>query len=401
MKALSLLILLLSAPFLSAAQDPVPASLSRPTCSAGMNAVISAALRGNTQLAALRAKTQLDALEARSDNSLPDPEVELGRHWGSAAEMKVRHVVGVSQTIDWGVISGRRAHAADAAADVALAEYEAAAREVVLETERTLVRLIHAGRYSAEMRRRLSAAERLSELYASRLRNGDVSRMEASKTRLSAAAARADFERAEAERTALVAALARLCGTEQVAFDETEYPACELPPLADVMARAERERPELRAAQAAIESERRNLRRDRAEALPNLTVGYSGELIPGSSYNGVNIGFSLPLWGNSRRKVKRASAAVTLSELNAADALHTLRSTLSEQYATASRLQQSADRLRADIAETGNAETLTRALELGQISLTEYLQELTFYYSARESLLLAERDSRLALIELF
>ena len=47
-----------------------------------------------------------------------------------------------------------------------------------------------------------------------------------------------------------------------------------------------------------------------------------------------------------------------------------------------------------------NAHLLRRSLDLGQISLLDYLLELSFYYTARTAQLEAEREANLAISDL-
>lgn len=399
MKPFRIFLLAITLPLLASAQEggqAAPAYLSP-----AMQQALSTIRSNNTTLSSLRAKSRLDAEDARTDAALPDPEVGFGRHWGSAEDMLPRRVVDVTQELDWGILSGRRSRTTEAGRRAAEAEYVASAREVMLEAERTLINLVHANRLCVEMQARLDVARRITALYEQRLERGDVSRMEVNKVRLSQASAVATAERAEADRIALLANLARLNGGQSLEFKDTTYVSVALPSLDEILTRAETLRPEMSAAASALERDRSQLKPDRTAALPNLSVGYSGELIKGASYNGINFGLTIPLWGRSRQRVRRAEAAVTLAEVNLADARTTVLASVKEQYGTATRLLRSTEELRESLAATNNAEAQAASLRTGQISLTEYLQEITFYYSAREALFLAERDSRLALVGLY
>ena len=64
-------------------------------------------------------------------------------------------------------------------------------------------------------------------------------------------------------------------------------------------------------------------------------------------------------------------------------------------------LHNSVSDLQRDLAGTDNNYYLRRLLEEGQISLLDYLLELSFYYTARTALLEAERDSQLAQADLW
>lgn len=84
-----------------------------------------------------------------------------------------------------------------------------------------------------------------------------------------------------------------------------------------------------------------------------------------------------------------------------ADAAKRLETNLMKRYASARNLRQTADKLTEDLARADNAHLIRRSLELGQISLLDYLLEISFYYNARTQQLEAERDAQMALVELW
>ena len=78
-------------------------------------ALLDSILSNNTSLAALRAQTSAGKAEARADLQLPDPEVEAGYLWGTPKGTPARKDFGISQEIDWGVVTGKRRQLARAA----------------------------------------------------------------------------------------------------------------------------------------------------------------------------------------------------------------------------------------------------------------------------------------------
>ena len=78
------------------------------------------------------------------------------------------------------------------------------------------------------------------------------------------------------------------------------------------------------------------------------------------------------------------------------DASRQLRAEITRQYTAVLDLQNSVGNLQRDLSGTDNDYYLRRSLEEGQISLLDYLLELSFYYNARTALLEAERDAQLA-----
>ena len=73
-----------------------------------------------------------------------------------------------------------------------------------------------------------------------------------------------------------------------------------------------------------------------------------------------------------------------------------LKATVEQRYATMLRCQQTAERLKREMEGNDNVHLLQRALQTGQISMTDYLLELSFFNEAQTALLEAEHDAALA-----
>lgn len=73
---------------------------------------------------------------------------------------------------------------------------------------------------------------------------------------------------------------------------------------------------------------------------------------------------------------------------------------LQKLYNKSFALQQSAISYRSALHDYNNERFLQKALDAGEISLLNYLQELEYVYDAIEKALIAERDFQLNLAEL-
>lgn len=365
-----------------------------------MESVLDSVERNNTTLKALRQQAVAMKAQNRTATAMPDPEIEFGYLWGSNAGMNPRKDISVTQQLDWATLSGSRSRLA--AKDDRLAElgYLRDRQTILAEADNTLTALVHANLLLREYVRREQRAARLSETYQRKYERGDVGLIEVNKTKLDLSAARAATGVARAERDALLGELRRLNGGRPLEFADTAYFSPELPSEAQLAAMIERDNPALLSARAAAERSLAQLKLERTAALPALTVGYTGELIKGDSYNGISVGLSIPLWGSSRKKVKQAQAEVTLAQAQADDTRTQLLATLSSRLASARSLRLAADSLRRDLEQCDNSRLLEKALTKGEISLTVYLTEMSYYYDALDRLLQAELDCQTALSQI-
>lgn len=353
--------------------------------------------QNNTTLKALHRQMQASVLANGSNLSLTDPEAEVAYLVGTPKGVPNRTNVSLTQSLDWDVLLGRRSALAKANNQVAYNDYRRAVQQVLTEADEQFTTLVYYNKLCGELSQRQTLAEEIERLYQQKFERGDINQLEVNKVRLNASVSRADWARANNERQQILANLQRLNGGHAVAFTDTVYPLAgkALPPLVDFQS-ALAGSLAVQTAQAAVAQSEAEIKVAKAEGLPALTVGFQGEYIKQNNYSGLSLGFSVPLWGNSRKKIRKAEAELAANRLTVDDVIYQERAQVAKLYASAQQLQQAANALQKDMQLMNNDQLLRRSLELGQISLLDYLLELSFYYTARTSQLEAERDAQLA-----
>lgn len=366
-----------------------------------LTSVLQQVNRNNPTLQTQRAQLQASQLANGSALALPDPEVELAYLIGSPSGVPNRTNVSVTQTLDWGVLLGRRKALAQCANKQALTAYALEQQKVWREADEAYTQLVYANKLCLELQQRFALAKELDSLYQLKFSRGDVNQLEVNKVRLNASVSKAEWQRAQAERTSWLTTLQRLNGGLAVAVADTLYPTlnAEQFTLAHLQQLLQQS-PLATLAQQQLEAAQAQVAVAKAEALPALTVGFQGEYIRANNYSGLSLGFSLPLWGNTRRRVKQSKAEALAQQLEVNEVNQTQQQQLAQAWQTAQSLQQAAHELEDNLASLNNQQLLRRSLELGQISLIDYLLELTFYYDARTTQLEAERDAELAKVQL-
>ena len=353
--------------------------------------------QNNTTLKALHRQMQASVLANGSNLSLTDPEAEVAYLVGTPKGVPNRTNVSLTQSLDWDVLLGRRSALAKANNQVAYNDYRRAVQQVLAEADEQFTSLVYYNKLCGELSQRQTLAEEIERLYQQKFERGDINQLEVNKVRLNASVCRADWARAHNERQQILANLQRLNGGHAVAFTDTVYPLAgkALPPLVDFQS-ALAGSLAVQTAQAAVAQSEAEIKVAKAEGLPALTVGFQGEYIKQNNYSGLSLGFTVPIWGNSRKKNRKAEAELAANRLTVDDVIYQERAQVAKLYASAQQLQQAANALQKDMQLMNNDQLLRRSLELGQISLLDYLLELSFYYTARTSQLEAERDAQLA-----
>lgn len=369
---------------------------AQPSVPLTRKALLDAIARNNTTLAALRAHTERGKAEARTELRLPDPELEAGYLWGTPKGTPARKDFGISQELDWAVITGKRKRLARATDLVLEQNYALQRQNVLAEADAEIVRATYFNRLCRELALRLNLSQEMLLLYDKKMAQGDADQLSYNKVKLNHTLAINALEKAETERTETLKRLQSLNGGHPVIFTDTIYDSTPLPSLPSLLEHTSSAHAAMQAANAEISRQKEQIKLSRTEILPKFSVGFTGEYISGENHSGVSLGLSLPLWGNGRQRIRQSQAALTAAQLDLADVKTKLASTVEQYYATALRQQQTAERLKREMQESSSAHLLQRALQLGKISMTDYLLELSFYYEARTALLEAERDAALA-----
>ena len=125
--------------------------------------------------------------------------------------------------------------------------------------------------------------------------------------------------------------------------------------------------------------------------LPKLMAGYYSESILGVDLRGPKVGLSIPLWGNAHA-VNRAKAARVFAESDAWRYQADERTRITNEYRRWMTLKEQVDGLARAVLETNTEALLSRALESGEISLTQYFYESDFYFQARLLIIDTWRD---------
>ena len=326
-------------------------------------------------------KAEKEALRAEIIPS--DPEVEFEYLWPGKGGEANRWSAGISQELPNFAKNAATRKVIAALDSLESLRREAALTDARLDAENRLLAII-AARKDAELIRQLSEGfDKLEQTYRKAWEKGEVSILDLNKIRIEQARAAASLEEAEGTLRALV--------DETVAVSRGALTAAELEGLTDYPARAlqtiERYRellacsPQIGVLDASSAVADLKLRLAGKERFPGLTLGYVHAFEEGSHFNGFSASLSLPVF--SRNAVKATAHAELFSQTaeNIA-ARASMEASLDSDYAKAQSLKRKLDRLGPVIDTTDNLRLLRVALDGGELSLLEYLQESNYFIEA-------------------
>jgi hypothetical protein len=123
------------------------------------------------------------------------------------------------------------------------------------------------------------------------------------------------------------------------------------------------------------------------------------EKVVGSHFQGVTFGLTIPLWEN-KNTVKYLQAQALALQSMESDSKLQFYNQLKIEFERASSLQKTVTEYRQALLSSNNADLLKKALDKGEISLIDYLVEMSFTYSAVDNLLKYEYELNKALSQL-
>lgn len=344
-------------------------------------------------LASARSAADAERASLHGENLLEGPEAEFGYQWGNRHVPDNKLNYSVSQSFDFPTLYHRRRSLISTEERNASLRYDVLRREVLSQARSKCIAVIYCNRMTAFFDRHLAHSEALAEAYRRLMEQGGATVLESGKAALAVAGVRASKSRVEAERTSLLASLQAMNGGVPVELNDTVFPVFDLPADAEAYcAAAMANAPELRLADGEAAAAGRKAGVEKAASLPRLSLGYTGEKQGADMLQGIAVGVALPLWSNSSR-VRAAKAADVSAQLQAADARTEAEYRLRAIYNTAVTNARIAVEYEQAIVDADYGRWLAKALEMRNISVTDYIQELGVLCDAVESLEQARRDA--------
>lgn len=332
----------------------------------------------------LQANTQLissQKLEAKTDNNLPDPTFSYAHMWG-AGDATISEMV-VSQSFDFPTLYASRNRLNKLKMGAFDSQAEAFRRDILIQAQEICLDIIMLRQQKEILDERLRNAEQLSVMYSERLQRGDANIIETNKIKLELLNVKTEARMNDTALQNKLQELSALNGNQPITFNESSYPLIALP------SDYEQLRQEVLSSDYALmallresEAADKQVSINKSQWLPKLELGYRRNTESGEPFNGVVVGFSIPLFEN-RNKVKMAKAQSL--NLNYQKESTTLRieSELAQLYKEARAVRTSMNEYEETFAAQSDLAILKEALTGGEISMIEYFVEVSVVYQSK------------------
>lgn len=328
---------------------------------------------------------QAKDLEAKTYSNLPDPEIE-GEYLVAPSGEENRWGVGINYELEWPGVYAARRKAAKMARESNYLDTRALIHDMRLEIYDELWAYLYADRRLTLLNKMSAATDSIRSLSEKAMRGGEMSRLDLSKIAIEQSRIKSMIANIENDRLSIKGRLTTLNGGEDCdsLLDAIDYDWA-MTPLMDrenyhlyVIANDNSEI--LKVAKDELEAESR-LGMSKAERLPGFKVGYAHAFEDGLHFNGANLGLSIPLF-SSRNKVKAAKAMVNATKLNTEIVIENEISKVDALYDEIVSLDKSLETPTEIFSHTDYTDMLMKAYKGGELSLTEYLVELSWFYEA-------------------
>ena len=352
----------------------------------------------NLTLKALQQQLDAGADANLAEARLEGPEVEFGYLFGE--DGRRRHDFGVSQSFDFGALTGARKRLALGQNELLALEYRTSRRDILTQARKLVYRIVNCNALIAEYTRRADNARAVEQAYRSGYEKGEFSVIDYRKAAVGLAEAEGTLRLCEVERDGLLAELKNLNGGEEIEITACEQETVLLPGSFGLwLEQASGKSSALEYVRTSTSNSEKQLKLSRSEAFPSLSVGYKSEVVPGEGFRGVSVGVSIPLW-SAGKKISSAKKQLEAARLAEQDALVQFRTNAENLYEKAASLAESAAGYALLTDSDEGLRDLQKALDSGQMSLLDYMNEISYFYSSRELALQTQLEYLLAVADL-
>lgn len=387
MKAKAILILFLAATFSLKGQSSI-------------DLILAQIEKNNSALKVLASRLDAQKTQSKTGIFLSNPELGFNYLWNDNSISGNRMDIHFQQSFEFPTAYSYKRKMADGMgmqSDVFFAREKV---HILHEARLLCVDLIYQNKLKSELNRRLQVAGQIAEMFQVRFNAGEIGIIEFNKAKLNLLNAQKDFESVEIEQTASLMKLIAMNGGVSVSFADTLYQTSQVPVDFEIwFLNIEQNNPEYILLKKESELNLLNEKLSAALALPRFSTGFMSEINSADQFQGITVGISIPFW-EYKNTVKYARSNTISSQIEMSEYQVAFRIRLKTLFDKAVSLEKSLEDYSEVLSTVNNTDLLLKALNKGEISMLDYVTELSFYYATLKNVLEIERDYQKTVAEL-
>lgn len=364
-----------------------------------IDSVLAQIEKNNTTLIVLQKRAEADKIANKTDIFLQNPEIEFNYLWSNDI-IGNRTDFSATQAFDFPTTYSYKNQIANIKNEQLELEYLKQKKELLLNARLICYDLIYTNALQAEISKRLIHAQNIADAYKSKLDIGETNILEFNKAQLNLLNLTNEKEVISIEQEAIRAELTRLNGGVLIFLNENEFQHSSL--MADFeewYLQAGQSNPLLNWLKKEVELSQKQISLNKALSMPKFQTAYMSESVIGQEFKGITLGMSIPLWEN-KNTLKQAKANALAIEHTLSDKKLQFYSHLKMLHSKAVSLQTNASEYKSKLQMFNNSELLKKAFDKGEITLINYMLELSIYYESVNNLHKLERDLNKTIAEL-
>lgn len=366
-----------------------------------VDSVLARIERNNTTLAAMRKNVDAEKIGNTMGIYLQNPEFGFNFLWSDPTSVGNRTDISIKQSFDFPTAYGHRRQISEFRNMQAELDYQKQRKNILLEARLLCADIIYANALAEEYRVRLGNARELAAAYEAMFEKGEVGVLEYNKAQLNLLNVKKEAGVVEIEKAAYLKQLTALNAGQPVEINSSVLLLPQLPPGFDQWyTEAEQDNPSLQWLDREIQLNMEQEKLNRSLWLPKASAGYMSENRYGEHFQGITAGVSIPLWEN-KNTVRYAEARTLALNSVVTDYKLQLYNQLKIQFEKAISLKNMVDEYRQSLNLYSNAELLKKALDEGELSLLNYLMEISLTYTTIDTYIKGQNELNKSLILLY
>lgn len=349
------------------------------------NELITSVVANNPEIAALEAAIESDLLSLKSENNLPETDVEFEHQWGQK-DVGNKWSIGISQGFEWPGVYVARRQAAKSASEAMQYLNRSNYLDKLLEVKLLFIDIVNTRQNIKVMTEVCDHMAQLKSKYHDGYRQGEVSILDVNKIDIEHIAVSRRCNELANQMTVLENSLLAMNGGKdcsEILAKLNEYPQDMILSEDDYTRLIKQYDPQVNYNLLMTRSQTSVAKAARLKNLPGFSLGYMHVNELGEHFNGLKIGISLPLFSN-RNKTKAAKAMLQSMEYDQANIEVSRLSTMYSDRAKALTLLREVNDYKPVFEQSNNIALLKKALDGGEISLLTYLQEVNYFLQAQQ-----------------
>lgn len=357
-----------------------------------IESVLSEIENNNTALRAYKDLNEAQKLENKTGIYPENPELGFNYLWGNPSTIGERKDFSVTQSFDFPTAYGIKRKIAEAKNQQSDLEYELQRKTILYRAKMLCNELIYLNAIQLVLEERAGFAREIAEAYNRKFEIGEINILDKNKAHFNLLNAEKELETNHTEREIRMSELTALNGGNPLTFKQKSFENVSLPrDFSSWYAEYELKNIELQQATNSVAISGKEIQLSKALGLPKFSGGYMSESVVGESFRGISVGMSIPLWENKNRvKLATAQQKVHMERVN--DHKIQTYNQLKGQYEKAVNLQNTIKSYKEALETVNSSALLKKALDAGEISLIEYILELTMYYETYDKLIMIEKE---------